>query len=261
MIEDGKILRNIAIKGDFRLIEFQSPEIAAKVLPGQFAHIKIHELRDRVLRRPFSIYDTDKNGRLSVVFKVVGEGTGILAGLKEGATCNIIGPLGKPFSLPESGKTPVIIAGGYGCAATYILAKKSPSGIILIGARNEGELILVKEFESLGFEVRISTDDGSAGKKGLVTDLLKALIKEKKDRLGYLSFYGCGPHGMLTAAGKIIASAGLDGELSMDHLMCCGIGACFACVQKIKDKSSPEGWRYARTCKEGPVFKVSDVIF
>jgi dihydroorotate dehydrogenase electron transfer subunit len=260
MPEPGEIISNSLLKDEYYKVVFHAPEISAKARAGQFAHVKIAGLRDRILRRPFSICDVDKrNETLTIIYKVVGTGTEVLSELTPGAVCNIMGPLGKPFSEPEKDEIPVIVAGGYGSAATYLIAKNSKTpGILLLGARSEKDLILTENFREHSFEVKTATEDGSEGHKGLVTELLGPTIKENPDKK--LHFYACGPEGMLMALGEMLQNMGLDGDLSLDHLMCCGVGACFACVIKVK-ADNEQGWRYARTCKEGPVFKASEVYY
>lgn len=257
--EQGKIVINAKLQDSYRKLELYAPGICTEAKAGQFVHMQISGLKDRILRRPFSISDVNKDGVLTIIYKVVGAGTEVLSTQEEGASCNLLGPLGKPFSLPEKDEIPVIVAGGYGAAATYLLAKRAENrGIVLLGARSEKDLILTNEFSDIPFELRTATEDGSVGHKGLVTELLKSVIAEKKN--SRLRFYGCGPHGMLMAAGKILLENNLDGELSLDHLMCCGVGACFACVVKVK-ADNEDGWRYARTCKEGPVFNASSIYY
>ena len=259
MLEDSKIISNEVLKGDYRRVEFYAPTISPEVKPGQFVHVQIAQLKERILRRPFSICNVSDDGVLTVVYKIVGEGTAKLAELTPGTVCNLMGPLGVPFSIPSDNEVPVLVAGGYGSAATYILAQRSSNpGILLLGARSVDDLILIEEFEKLGFEVRIATENGEKGRKGLVTELLQDILNEPE--IANKRFYGCGPRGMLMAMGRMLLANSNDGELSLDHLMCCGVGACFACVVKVKD-DNPDGWRYARTCNEGPVFRASDVFY
>ncbi len=259
MLEDARIISNEILKGDYRKIEFSAPSITPSVQSGQFVHVQIAQLKDRILRRPFSVCDVSDDGVLTVVYKIVGEGTAKLADLQPNTVCNLMGPLGVPFSIPTGDQVPVLVAGGYGSAATYILAKRSTNpGILLLGARSEDDLILIDEFEKIGFEVRVATENGARGIKGLVTQLLQSVLDEPG--VENKRFFGCGPHGMLMAMGQMLLDNNVDGELSLDHLMCCGVGACFACVVKVKADNS-DGWRYARTCNEGPVFKASDVYY
>ena len=114
-----------------------------------------------------------------------------------------------------------------------------------------------ERYREAGFDVRVATDDGSMGSKGVVTSLIPQLLEDYKGKK--LFFYGCGPHPMLMALGRMLKELSLDGELSIDHKMCCGVGACFACVIKVNDPESADKWRYARSCSEGPVFPLDDV--
>lgn len=261
MDSECRIISNSELKGPYRRIIFDAPRIAAKAIPGQFVHVKIHSLKDKILRRPFSISDVDTDkGTLTLIYKVVGSGTEEMATLKEGGTCRIMGPLGKPYSVPGKGVRPILVAGGYGVAATYLLARRcAEKGVLLIGARTEADLILVDEYKALGFDVRIATNDGSAGHKGVVTEILDDEIS--KADTSKIFIYGCGPEGMLLALGKKAVGAGVKAELSLDQHMCCGVGACFACVVKVKDASNPSGFRYSRACKEGPVYGAEEVYY
>ena len=255
----AEIVSNKNLKADYYKVVFNAPHVSGSVLPGQFVNVQITGLRDRILRRPFSVCDADENGRLTIVYKVVGEGTKVLSELKAGAVCDVLGSLGNPYSLPMEDEYPVIVAGGYGSAATYILAKQAKrKGVLLLGAKTEKDLILVDDYMQLGFDVKITTEDGSCGTKGLVTALLKDYFETKnRDKM---KFYGCGPNPMMIAIAEMASLYGEKAELSLDHAMCCGVGACYACVVKVKDSGTPDGWKYARTCREGPVFS-SDLIY
>jgi dihydroorotate dehydrogenase electron transfer subunit len=254
----GEIVSNRILQDDYYEIKFYVPEICKKTQAGQFVHLKITNLKDRILRRPFSISNVSEDGLLTVIYKVVGKGTEVLSNLTVGTVCDLMGPLGTPYSMPEEDEFPIIVAGGYGSAATYLIAKNSSAkGILLLGARSKTDLILTDKFAEAGFDVRTSTNDGSQGHKGFVTELIAKALEENKGKK--IRFYACGPTPMLLALAKILQGLGYDdGELSLDHLMCCGVGACFACVVRVK-ADNEDGWRYARTCKEGPVFKAIDV--
>ena len=256
-----KVISNVCLKGDYYRIVFSAPEIAEKAKAGQFVHVLIPTLKDRILRRPFSINDTDpEKGLLTVTYKKVGRGTAELALLKEGLICRIMGPQGNGFTVPDEETFPILVAGGYGSAATFLLAKHSArKGIFLMGARSENDLILVEEYEKVNYDVRLATNDGSVGHKGFVTELLDDAIAAAKGRK--IMIYGCGPEGMLLALGRLALEKGVKAELSLDRNMCCGTGACFACVVKVKDESAPEKWRYSRSCKEGPVYGAEEVYY
>jgi len=258
MIEIGKIVSNEVLQDSYYELKLSLPQISEQTEQGQFVHIKIPNLQDRILRRPFSICNV-KDGILTIVYKVVGRGTEALSKAQPGTECDVLGPLGTAFTLPDDETIPVIVAGGYGSAATYILAQRSKrKGYLLLGARTKDDLILIDKFEKLGFKVLISTNDGSVGKKGFVTELIPEVIEKEEGEK--LRFYGCGPMPMLMAMGKVVTETNHPAELSLDELMCCGIGACFACVVKVKADNS-DGWRFARTCKEGPVFDANDVYY
>lgn len=260
MTSDCNILENSCLKGLYRRIVFAAPEIAAKAEPGQFVHIRIPTLRDRILRRPFSICGYDpQTGTLIVVYKVVGAGTAELAEMTPGQVCDVMGPLGKGYPMPSETETPVLVAGGYGSAAILPLAKRSINkGMLLLGARSSADIILPEEYESAGYDVRLATQDGSLGYKGLVTGLLDGALA---DAAKTPVLYACGPTPMLMALGRLAVAKNVKCYLSLDQHMCCGIGACFACVVKMKDPSSPDGWRYSRTCKEGPVYTADEVYY
>lgn len=257
-----KILRNDVVRGPYRRIVFDAPEIAASAQPGQFVHVKIPPLRDRILRRPFSICDADRaTGELTLVYKIVGEGTNVLAAMRPGESCFVLGPQGNGYTLPapEEKIYPILAAGGYGSASTFLLARRlQGKGTLLTGARTAADLLLTDEYRALGFDVLTATDDGSAGRRGLVTDLLSAALDKAA---GHGKIFACGPSPMLMALGRLSLTLGVPCELSLDQHMCCGVGACFACVVKIKDESSPDHWRYSRSCKEGPVYGAEEVYY
>lgn len=250
------ILHNQQLHGDYYQLDITAPAIARAAQPGQFIHVQLPAMPDHVLRRPFSIYDVNPtDGRLSIIYKVVGKGTEHISVLKPGTKLDILGPLGRGFS-PLPGDIPsVIAAGGYGCAATFLLAKRArvlPT--VLLGGRSAGDILLQDAYESLGCQVLVATDDGSAGTKCLVTELLERVLYEAPNSW----IAACGPTPMLKAVGMIAESRKLNAEISLDRVMCCGMGACFACVIKRK-ANTPEKWAYARACSDGPVFKANDI--
>ncbi len=256
-MQQGEIVSNDQLKFDYYIARFYVPEIAAAAKPGQFVHVRISENSERILRRPFSIHEVTPDGLLTIVYKIVGHGTRHLASLRPGAVCDVMGPLGTPYSLPAEDEIPVIVAGGYGAAATYMVARDArQKGFFLLGARTADDLILDDRYTELGCDVRIATNDGTRGTPGFVTALLDdvfAKLDGKKCR-----FYACGPHPMLMALTRILQERNIPGEISLDHLMCCGVGACFACVVKVKADNA-DGWEYARACKDGPVFLAENV--
>ncbi len=237
----------------FRLV-VRAPRIAPLVQPGQFAHVRIPPLREALLRRPFSIFQATGE-TLSILYKTVGKGTEVLLRMTPGEELSMIGPLGHGFTVPPpGGEIPLLVAGGYGMAAMYLLAERSPQkGIVLVGGRRRVDILCEAEFRALGWEVRVTTEDGSYGEKGLVTQPLLTELK-RAVAAGSRSprkLFACGPTPMLKAVGKLAAEFNVPAELSMDEHMCCGIGVCLTCVIPVK---VGDDWEYQRTCTEGPVF-------
>ena len=258
LLEDAKVLQQREIQGGYRLLVMAAPSIAPKVQPGQFVHLRVPQLDSAVLRRPFSVYKADHK-TLSILYKDVGRGTAAMKALRDGETVSLLGPLGHGFPAPAKDKHPVLVAGGYGMAALYLVAKNaSVKGTAFFGGRAAADILCVDEFTAMGWAVLVSTEDGSLGVKGLVTDVLETwLNKDLKNRAP--EFFACGPNGMLKAVGERAISGGWTAWLSMDNKMGCGVGACLTCVQKI---ATPDGgWTWERVCKEGPVFESRSVVW
>jgi dihydroorotate dehydrogenase electron transfer subunit len=239
----------------FRLV-VRAPEIAPLIQPGQFAHVRILPMKDALLRRPFSIFQVEGD-TFSILYKTVGKGTAMLARLRSGEELSVIAPLGHGFTIPQpGGETPLLVAGGYGMAAMYLLARRSPQkGIVFVGGRRRVDILCEQEFQELGWEVRATTEDGSHGEKGLVTQPLLAELNKKQPGR---KLFACGPTPMLKAVGKLAGEHDVPAELSMDEHMCCGVGVCLTCVIRVR---SGEGWEYQRTCADGPVFDSRDVVW
>ena len=216
------------------------------VRPGQFVNIKLDGF---FLRRPISVCDTEE-GRMTLIYKAVGEGTELMTKLAPGTRLNILTGLGNGFDTSLAGDHPVLIGGGAGIPPMYSLCKAlisvlSPENIkVILGFNTEEEIFYLREFQDLGVDVRVATADGSYGIKGFVTDILKDL--------DYTFFYTCGPMPMFRA---IEATAKTSGQYSFEERMGCGFGACMGCSMMMKDGS------YKRVCKEGPVFRREEILW
>ena len=259
--EDTRVLENKNYKGDYFCITFHAPTISPSVTPGQFVHLRLPNSPDLLLRRPFSIYDVDTElSTLSLIYKVIGKGSKALSQVSAGTTVNLLGPLGNGFPPANKEKSIIIVAGGYGCASTFLVAKTAVNpGCCILGARTRDDILVENEFKQTGFKVNITTNDGSYGHKGIVTGVLQ----QKLNGLPYnqsASIYACGPDAMLKAVGRLALKHHAESYLSFDMPMCCGVGACFTCVIKIKADNN-DGWEYVRTCYNGPVFEANDVFF
>lgn len=242
----------------FRLV-VQAPRIAPRVQPGQFAHLRIPLLRDALLRRPFSIFQV-AGDTFSILYKVVGQGTEALSRMRPGESLSALGPLGHGFTVPRpGGEFPLLVAGGYGMAALYLLAQRAPErGIVFVGGRRREDILCEAEFRELGWDVRVATEDGSLGEKGLVTGPLLAELRKPGAGDRPRKLFACGPTPMLQAVARIAEQFHMPAELSLDEHMCCGVGVCLTCVVPVR---TADGWEYQRACTEGPVFDARVVLW
>lgn len=308
----GRVLANESYGPRCRRIRVAAPERAVRYAPGQFFHIRCGRGTDPLLRRPFSVYavEADADGwvrHLDFLFIVIGHGTRSLAERAPGDMLDLLGPLGVGFRPPPEPARHVMVAGGVGIAPFYDLAEhllersrvRSPRSesrgdrtgdlgpgtldpaadrpriTLLFGARAKDELYGLRDLDRLGIEIRASTDDGSHGRKGLVTEMLEELldaeVRSPKSKVQShpqshstldagprtsdcaIQVYGCGPAPMLDRVAGIVQARGVPCQLSLDRRMGCGLGACGACVCKVKVEDDPEGWNYIRICRAGPV--------
>jgi len=257
-VETSTVLNHSDFGGGYRLIELESPAVASKVVAGQFIHLKVPQLDGGVLRRPFSIFKADEKA-LSVLYKIVGRGTRAMGTINTGDRISIIGPLGNGFPDADKESFPVLVAGGYGVAPLYLLASRMvEKGILFVGGRSGIDILCVDMFLELGWEVQIATEDGSTGIKGFVTAALDDWLANRDDQIAP-EFFVCGPDGLLKAIGERSVAAGRKGWLSLDKHMGCGVGACLACVQKIRTSDGAEVWK--RVCKDGPVFESREIVW
>jgi len=246
---DAKIVSNHLLQSSYYLLTVDAPEVCELAAPGQFVHVRIPGFTEGILRRPFSIYKAH-DGQLAFIYKVVGKGTAKLSSAKAGETINLLAPLGRGFDLTLCGdEIPVLVAGGYGVAPLAFLARRlDRTGVVCIGGKTQADILCVDEFDSIGWRTLVSTEDGSLGYCGLVTEVLKNILSEMEKKI---RVYACGPLGMLRAIAEMTVEAGIKTQLSFDRHMCCGVGACWTCVIPVKKEN---GWQYSRVCKNGPVF-------
>ena len=244
---------------DYRLLSIASPEIGKAARPGQFVMVKVADRPFPLLRRPLSIHDADVSG-IRLFFKVAGLGTEILAGKRPGDPVDILGPLGKGYTVSGSlkGTKDYLVGGGRGIAPLYFLGRElkalGAEVVVLYGGRTRRDTPLAGAFEAAGLRLLCSTDDGSFGFRGFVTELLgRELAGTPADMI-----YACGPDPMMKAAAETARAAGIPAELSLESLMGCGIGACWGCVHRIRGEGG-QGW--VKICEEGPVFPAERVVW
>ena len=209
---------------------------------GQFVNIKIDGL---FLRRPISVCDRTDN-ELTIIYKVVGNGTDEMSRMENGQILDVLTGLGNGYDLTLCGENPLLLGGGVGVPPMYMLAKKlieqGKSVSVILGFNTESEVFYENEFKALGCDVTVSTVDGSYGKKGFVTDALPE---------NYSYFYCCGPEPMLKAVFKATKTSG---QFSFEERMGCGFGACMGCSCKTVTG-------YKRICKDGPVLKKEEILW
>lgn len=223
----------------------ENRELSSIAKCGQFAHVKVP---GKMLRRPISICDaTDTTLRL--VFQVKGEGTEIMSQMKEGENVEILAPLGNGFKV-EKGKRYCFIGGGIGVPPMLYAAKQAEKPLVITGFRNKDLVILQDDFKKIGADLVLTTDDGSAGVHGFVTDVLKEHLEEIDE------VCACGPVPMLKAIAEVCKGK-VPCQISLEERMGCGIGACLVCACKTKLKGE-EG--YTHVCKDGPVYNAEEVV-
>jgi len=251
----AKIISNARFSGNCWHLEFESRVIAKNARPGQFVNIKVNDGLEPLLRRPVSIHRV-KGAKVKLFYEVLGAGTRTLSQRKPGEFLDLIGPLGNGFQFPSSVLRPpssvVLVAGGMGVAPLVFLAEKIKLSkpLVLIGARTKKQILCAPEFKALGCSVRLATEDGSAGFRGKVTDLLKIVLAQTKPS----GLFSCGPRPMLKAVSEIARENKINAQLSLEEHMACGIGACLGCV--VTTESG-----YRRVCKDGPVFSSQELTW
>jgi len=244
---------------DYYLFALESPQIASRAVPGQFIMVRISPHPYPLLRRPFSIHDASKT-HLEIFFQVTGIGTELLSQRRENDSLDILGPLGKGFTTGPAlaEKEVVAVGGGRGIAPLYYLAQvlrsEGASIRIFYGGQTLKDLPLREKIEGDGFPLHCSTDDGSYGFKGLVSDYFaQELHKMNPSRI-----YSCGPELMMEKIASLARNKNIPAEFSLESIMGCGIGACWSCVKRIQKE---EGTEWTRICEEGPVFNGEDILW
>jgi len=258
-IERNARLRAVHSWGDFFHFAVDAPEIGKNARPGQFVMVKVAEGTLPLLRRPLGIHDAGPEG-IEIFFKIAGQGTALLARKKPGDPLDIVGPLGKGFTVGGAtrAKKAFLVGGGRGIAPLFFLARAlagaGATPVVFYGGRTVADVPLRDKFAAAGFELHLSTDDGSLGFAGFVT----ALVEDEMARAKPDVVYACGPDPMMKALAAITAKRDAPSEFSLESIMGCGIGACWGCVHRIKDGSG-DGW--VKICEEGPVFPGERILW
>ena len=267
-LRNAKILFNRPLSHELYHLGLMCPDIAAKIQPGQFLMVRVGQTFDPLLRRPFAVhrlYPNDPPGSFEILYKVVGKGTRLLTTIQQGDSLNLLGPLGRGFRLPDDEGFVLMVAGGIGIAPLPYLAEtlvasgyKGPF-VLWFGGKTSSDLVCVQHFKDLGFAVQLVTEDGSEGKKGLLTGHLEQWLNQQ-DGLPKV-IYSCGPYPMQRSVAEMSLRLGISSQLSMEALMGCGVGACLSCSLKCRPPQDAIGFRYANVCQDGPVFDGREIIW
>ncbi len=268
----GKVLYNSEISQSYFKMGIACSDVASSILPGQFFMLRAWSDTeyDPLLNRPFGVYRVigEEEG-VEILYRVVGRGTRIMSQLRHRDFVGLIGPLGKGFPIYEYGDSVAMISGGVGIAPFYFFTqwirnKKSYNLPITLyhGGSGMDDMVCIEDFEALGVEIKSSTEDGSVGFKGYVTDNLRKDLEKKNIMPSFM--LACGPKAMLKEVALMALKDDIPCFVSIDSVMGCGIGTCLGCVVKTrkKDKSKADTeFEYTRVCMEGPVFDVKDILW
>lgn len=248
--------------GSYHQLALLAPGIPARTRPGNFVALAVGGPSTGMLaRRAFSIYrvadEGPAGGTVEIVFAIAGRGTAWLAERHRGDKLDIIGPLGRPFGLPAQPVSAVLVGGGYGAAPLFGLADALRAGgsrvSMVLGAATEDRLFGVLEAKRSGSLVAVTTDDGSAGVRGRVTDVLGSVFNSVAADI----VYGCGPMPMLAAVSQMAVDNGIHSQTAVEEAMACGIGICMTCVLPVRGNDGVT--RMLRSCTDGPVFQGQQV--
>jgi len=255
ILTKGKIIEQINLNNNYYKIKIEAPQIAKEAKPGQFVMLSKWKIKELFLKRPFSFYNIEPNlGTFDILYKKIGKGTQILTESKISDLVELIGPLGNGFNIPESTRKIALVARGIGVAPLIpLMLESKKKGIEIysfLSAQTENLLLHSDKVESISKETFYTTDDGSKGAKGKVTNFLEKILKE----IVIDVVYTCGSKRLAKHIRNLQKKYNFLAFVSLEEHMACGIGACKGCVRKTKNG-------YKRVCKEGPVFPVEEVIF
>lgn len=267
--EPARLLSNEPVGPRLHIMELESPHVAKTILPGQFVHMRVNQMADHILRRPFSVYRCDPEaGRIAILYQVVGYGTDYMAELSPDANpaIELVGPVGRPWGarmggeLADAGRV-LLVAGGVGAAPLYLLAEqlaaRGANVDVVMGAQTESALVTLSDYrDRLGIGVECATDDGTYGERGFCTGLVKNRMVAGcvADGSPYDLVCCCGPEPLMRIVSDMAAQAGIPCQVSMERRMACGVGACLSCVV-----DTVGGKR--RACVDGPVFDADEVVW
>jgi dihydroorotate dehydrogenase electron transfer subunit len=255
----GRVLGNEHIRGRHYLLKLEAPAVAETCVPGQFVMLRSYEAAWPYLNRPFSIYDSDGDSVVDILYKVVGRATSLMAGMKAGRKLDLIGPLGTGFSPVDGFSHLVAVAGGIGLPPLAFYCRRYAGACdamtLVIGAATGDDLLVPVGLMGEGIDIVSLTEDGSRGSRGLATDGLTKIIERLSVDASQVRIAACGPKAMLGEVHRVAIEAGIACEISVEEVMACGVGACMSCAIPAS------GGAYLHACKDGPVVASSAVDF
>jgi len=257
--EDGEVVFNEPVAQDIYLMRLRAPRIARDCRPAQFVQIRTAKGLFPYLRRPFSALRVDrKDGWIDILYDVIGPGTLRMSVASEGDALDLIGPLGCPFDPSDTDRL-LLIAGGVGLVPLAFLTWEAPrkrsETIFLLGAATKIRMPDPARLLPPGIELHLATEDGSAGHRGLVTDLIPTFAQDDKTLI-----FTCGPDAMMSRVATLAAERGLPCFASLENHMACGFGACVGCVVKYRE-AVRDDMRFRRACLEGPVVDAHQIVW
>jgi dihydroorotate dehydrogenase electron transfer subunit len=272
------VLSNTRLSSDYNVLALAAPQIASNATPGQFVMLKAGNGLEPLLRRPFSVFEILKEaGRpigFSILNKRIGPSTRLLFDARPGDAVQCLGPLGRPFVAVAPPDDAWLVAGGVGLAPFATLAEalraQGTAVTLYYGARSGGELFFLDDFEKLGVQLVLTTEDGSRGERGRVTLPLERDLARRGVRAqptvtpdaathGDVMVYACGPEPMLAAVAKLAQTHGRPSQVSVERVMGCGLGGCYSCVIPIKTGGGRP--HYVRSCIAGPTFRGDEIAW
>jgi dihydroorotate dehydrogenase electron transfer subunit len=233
------------------LMWLDAPSVARVAKPGQFVMVRCAEGHDPLLRRPLSIHRVESVGRVALLYQVAGRGTAWLSQRKPGDPTDLIGPLGNGFLVKPETRSLLLLAGGIGFTPLAFMAdmaiKEGRTATVVMGSRSDKCLYPKSQLPD-GISIVNATEDGSEGRKGLVTDLVGEFANEADQ------VFVCGPAGMYKAMADMDCLRGKSVQVSLEERMACGVGACYGCT--VKTRKGPK-----QVCQDGPVFELADIVW
>lgn len=255
----AQVIKNFEIIPGYWHLDLSALPIARSFFPGQFVEVKCGSGLTPLLRRPFSIYQADsKKGRVTLIYKIVGEGTAQLAQVKKGQHLEIMGPLGQSFQLQKKWRRIAVVAGGLGILPLFSLVKKARAKNpqmnfeIFWGAAAKSHFFCASEFRAIGVKIFFyATEDGSKGAKSFIPQIFKNHLAKGAE---YDQIFACGPKEMLAKVAGISKKFQIPAQVSLEERMACGFGVCLSCAVKTRAG-------YKKVCDDGPVFRAEEIVW